>query len=106
MLKNVMMPIDGIMVPGLCPLYPIRPKDFLCPRVDETKFSMDGFNEDPTFPGTDEAPCGGVNPPIGDDAQDLPRVGNQEIGLTAETDTWTETYMPDADGMSEVPAMS
>lgn len=89
--KQVMMPPDGIMVPGLCLPYPIRPKDFLCPRVDETRFSMDGFNEGPMLPGTDEMPCGGVNPPtIGDDLQDLPPVENQEIGLTAEIDTWTD----------------
>ena len=102
-IKKVMMPTEGIIVPGLCPPYPIRPEDFLCPRMDKAEFSMDGFSEDRMLPGTDEVPYDGVNPPtIGEDLQDLPRVENQEAGLTAEMDT----SGMDTAGMSDVSAMS
>ena len=74
----------------------------------DTRFSMEKFEEAPILP-IDEAPdCGGVNPPDiqGTSAGWEPPV--ESHGLTAEMDTWTETYMPDTDaiGMSDVPAMS
>ena len=97
-----MIRIDGIV---FCPSWPFRPKGVPCPRVDETRLSMDS-DEAPMLP-TDEAPdCGGVNPPMGEDIQGTsagwePLV--ESHGLTAEMDTWTETYMPDTDaiGMSD-----
>ena len=45
-----MIPREGIMVPGMCPPWPIRPKGVSCPRVDETRFSMTGLEK--TVPGT------------------------------------------------------
>ena len=74
--------------------------------MDETRLSMDS-DEAPMLP-IDEAPdCSGVNPPMGEDIQGT-SAGWESHGLTAEMDTWTETYMPDTDaiGMSDVPAMS
>lgn len=57
-----MKPIDGIMVPGMCP--PMRPKALKCPSVDETSAAM----------------------PRNDGVADHTQIGSNtpETGLTAE----------------------
>ena len=98
-----MIPIDGII---FCPPWPIRPKGVPCPgTVEETRFSMDKFDEAPLLP-TDEVPdCEGVNPPMGEDLQGT-SAGWQPLvefhGLTAEMDTpgmdtWTDPWTPEMD---------
>ena len=84
MFQKVMMPIHGIMVPGMCP--PWRPKGLQCPRVDETSAPMSTRNRNPD--GIDigkEIPaCEGVYPT---DPDIRTQWTSQEVGSTAETNT-------------------